>query len=248
MREAEGKAAPRSKDLILLGTVHSDPMGFARTRDFLDTCLPDLILLELSPFALSYRKEHAPFLLKTLRENLRIAAGKMGVEFSRSIRHPRIAPIFRQISLPFEYRAARKYSRKTGTIVIPVDYSGFSREWIGTWPELISTGNLEQLLREDEIVQDASEQYWLAARRIDSAKPVRLLPAGSDSALWQEREHHLAGEITREIERRRPARPLYLGGWTHLVHSEGWQSLRDILGIPRSRCLLLDRFLLQSTP
>lgn len=242
MSVAGDAAHGRVPALVLMGTVHSDPLGVRRTTAFLEAYRPELVLLELSPFALRYRKEHTPSLLKTLRANLRTAAGRLGIHFKQAIRHNRIVAIIRQISLPFEYRASASYARKTGVPVIPIDKSEFSRQWIETWPEMLSAANLEMLLRCEDRIESVAGQYALAARKLSASSPEPLFAAEPEAALWGDREKHLACSVTAELEKMRPGRAVYLGGWRHLLHAEKAMSLRDMLDVPSTACLLLDRY------
>lgn len=150
--------------LILLGTVHNDPQGFKRLREFLEREKPDCILVELSPYALRYRLRHQRYLHKTLTRNLRSAAAESNVPLIEAFQHPEVAAIRRQISLPMEYRAAASYAQTGLSGVFPVDYSLFSRKWIATWPELLSPRNLCILLTQPSTTRFISSIYDLAAR------------------------------------------------------------------------------------
>jgi pheromone shutdown protein TraB len=64
--------------LFLLGTMHSDPDGLGRAARFFRAANPDLILVELSPFARVFRRKHQPSFEKLLRLNLAVAAARRG--------------------------------------------------------------------------------------------------------------------------------------------------------------------------
>jgi len=231
--------------LILLGTVHSDPLGYGRTKAFLSDYRPDLILVEISPFALQYRKEHAVRLLGELLSNLRHAAQKAGIDFGQALRHSAIRAIARQLALPFEYRASAAYAAKFFATVVPVDWSEFSRRWIGTWPELISTANLEVLLRREDSQPSIAGRYEQAAARIGGDRSAIHVQVGKDLPAWQDRERHIEAEIRSNLARSGPRRPLYIGGWQHLVAGGEPRSLRELLEIGLSSCHLLDRGTIQ---
>lgn len=230
----------RPKELLLLGTVHSDPLGYKRTAAFLRAMRPDLIMVEISPYALAYRRQHACGQMRTLLKNLRSVCRNLNLDFKEAVRNPHISLIARQISVPFEFRASADYSRKYGVEVIAVDFSEFSRKWISTWEELISEGNIQQLLKLRSATVSASSQYDLAARHI-RAKSMYDFHYGRDIELWRKREIHIAKEICSALERLRPQRPLYIGGWWHLTSAEQIRTVRDLLGIALSSCCLLDR-------
>ncbi len=132
--------------LVLLGTVHCEPDGFSKSLLFFERYKPDLILVEISDFALKFRQEHSSELRDLVLARLRFVSQKRGIDFEIALAHAQIASILRQISFPFEYSASSAYARRTGTPLVAVDYSGFSRKWIKTWPEMISAGNIEILM------------------------------------------------------------------------------------------------------
>ncbi len=227
--------------LILLGTVHSDPKGFSRTRTFLEGYGPDLIMVEISPFALKFRKERSSELRKAFLERLQIAARKLKIEFAVALKHAQIASILRQIGIPYEYRASTAYAKKTGIDLVAVDYSEFSREWIETWPEMTSAANIERLLELASGAPSVASLYAQAARRIGGGPSLPENVPGGDVSGWQERERYMAAEITSALERLSPARPVYIGGWWHLSREGSIKTLRELLGVGAESCRLLDR-------
>lgn len=235
---AESAAA---RGLMLLGTVHSDRRGFARTRAFLETYGPDLVLVEISPFGVEFRKKHSVELRKTLRERVGIVDKKLGISHAAALRHSRIADIYRQFGLPFEYRAAATYAKKAAIEVLTVDSSDFSREWIATWPEMISEENIELLLGLESTAPRTSALYARAAREIAEGPSGPALH-GTDAGIWQKREEYMAAQMVSALERFHPARPVYLGGWWHLTWGGSVRTLREILGVLAGGCVLVDRW------
>ena len=224
--------------LILLGTVHFDPKGFSRTRIFLEHHRPDLILVEISAFALKFRKEHSSELRKIFLEHLRTISKKLKIEFSRAVKHVQITAILRQIRIPFEYRASATYAKKTGIDLIGVDCSDFSRRWIETWQEMISAENIELLLELESSGLPVSSLYAQAAGRI-SGEPSLPETRPADALRWQERERQMACEITCSLERFNPLRPVYIGGWWHLCCGTSIKTVRELLGIEAACCRLI---------
>jgi hypothetical protein len=227
--------------LVLLGTVHSDPNGFSRTRAFLELYGPDLILVEISPFALQFRKEHSSELRKTLFCNIRTVSKKLGIGQGAIQKHAQIASVLRQFAIPFEYRASAAYSKRAGARLVAVDYSDFSRQWIGTWPEMISSENIEQLLQLKGSSPSVSSLYAGATRRLGGCDFYPDTLPGGDAHCWREREEHMAAEITSAVRVFDPKRPVFIGGWWHLSSGRSVRTLREILGVGPSSCLLLDR-------
>ncbi|MDR3557204.1 MAG: hypothetical protein P4L55_20815 [Syntrophobacteraceae bacterium] len=232
----EGQSAP----LVLLGTVHCDPDGFVRSLAFFERYQPDLLLVEISPLGLKFRKERSPRLHELLLERVRTASRKLGLDFHTAMAHAHIASILRQISLPFEYRAAAAYAEKTGAPLAAVDYSGFSRKWIKTWPQMLSARNIELLLGMENRAVRVCALYARAARRI--YEEDAFFEAGRiDAPLWRRRETLMAGEIAAALKRFTPQRPVYIGGWWHLCRGADIKTIRDLLGIPETSCILLHR-------
>jgi hypothetical protein len=240
-----GAKAPAG--LILLGTVHYDPKGFSRTRAFLEGHGTDLILVEISPFSLQFRKEHSSELRITFLRNLQAVCQKLGIEPGHARRHVQIASILRQMAIPFEYRASASYARRAGARIAPVDYSAFSRKWIETWPEMISTENIEQLLKLKNSSPSISSLYAQAAMRTGIARTSHpeILPAG-DAPGWQKREESMADKIATALRAFNPLRPVYIGGWWHLSFGGSVRTLREILGVSPDCCMLLDQVPLRS--
>ncbi len=133
---------PESTQFCLMGTVHGDPRGFQRLRHFLQRFQPDLILVEMSPFAWTFRKTHRRALHRTLNENIRQAAIPMGWNWQRALRHPQMQAIRRQIAMPFEFRASYRYARAHSKWLLLIDRSDFSVPLLACWSDLLSATNL----------------------------------------------------------------------------------------------------------
>jgi hypothetical protein len=236
-----------SSALLLLGTVHGDPKGFTRLTRFLTGWQPDLILLELSPYARSFRLRHQRSLQRLLTRHVELAAGPYRWNRRKALAHPQILAIRRQLALPFEYRATSRYARQNGKKLLLVDYSPFSRKLIAGWKQLLTVPNLAQLLclpvvPKSEAVEHA---YRKARRLLEDRDPLSTFRsqcgAVAMTSLWREREHCMVEKVRDALSRRQPAKAVYVGGWQHLAAHESPSSLRDHLMIGASRCLLLDR-------
>lgn len=251
MRSRSPSGSPVSR-LILVGAVHGDPLGYARTQLCLHALQPDLLFVELSPYGKAFRSDNQAALQRTLHSNLSVAAGKHAMPLRRALGHPEIKAIRRQLALPFEYRAAFRYSRASGAGLFLVDDSSFSRRIIASWPEMLSAENLSLLLslsRESRFAM--TSLYDLAARRIRSEGPAvfDLAEAGTAEAdpLWKLRERRMADAVRSVLWSRHCRKAVYLGGWRHLATGGNLPSLRELLGIGPSQCHLLDRGLLCSS-
>jgi len=182
-------------------------------------------------------------LQRELCRNLKKAAERIGIDPKQALRHPEVRAIRRQVSLPFEYRAAARYCAKSGAELFLADSSKFSRKWIETWDELISHENLHSLLYLPWDSFAVDREYEAAARAIGGQWKAadRNAPDDPDDPAWQQRELFMARRIRELLDAHRPLLPLYVGGWRHLVSGDKELTLRDILEIEPSRCLLLDR-------
>jgi hypothetical protein len=235
--------------LTLVGTVHADDQGFSRTECLLRSLQPDLFLVELSPYGKTFRSSNQVVMQEVLDRNLRVAAEKCRLPFKDALTHPEIKAVRRQIVLPFEYRAAWRYSRARGTELLLVDFSSFSRRMISSWPEMLSSENLATLLslpRDSRLA--ITKAYDFAERGLRGESPTMACIAETSDPetdpFWNKRERHMAGAIRSALRKRRPMRPVYLGGWQHLTVGGRFPSLRELLGIDLRQCYLLDRGLL----
>ncbi len=236
--------------LFLAGTVHHDSRGFTRLASLLRSMRPDAVFVELSPFAWMFRKRHQKTLTTVLNGNAARAARSCGISTHDALIHPHITAVRRQLSLPFEYRASSAYARSTGSALFLADYSGFSREWIASWRELISEENLRGLLTASPARHSAGRLYTAAAKSIaqDVDPYDGIMIPDEDLEPWRHRECRMARKICSILRVRRPRRALYVGGWWHLTTGGKTRTLREMLGVPLSHCILLDRGFLGSSP
>lgn len=234
--------------LVLLGTVHLDPAGAGRLGDFLRRFPPDLIFLEMSPYSLRYRKSQRRKLLRRMERNIREAARQCGIPQHRAWQHPEIQLIRTQINLPYEYRVSAGYARRSGAGILLVDRSEFSRDLIVNWKELIDSRNLSSLLampspprRSAAALYDSAARHLHHAPEASAPHPGVALCDPAKRELWEAREAHISRRILAGLLSRRPARPLYIGGFQHLLAGGAMRSLRERLDVPPARCFLLDR-------
>lgn len=230
--------------LTCIGTVHYDPAGYTLLKRFLDHLQPDLILLELSPYGRRYRRRHQRDLLRGLLENLKIATEQVGVTLRQALKNPEIAAIRRQLSLPYEYRAARSYARLRGASLRLVDASSFSMQWILQWTSLVKTENLFQLLRAPSRRISVQESYRIAQEALQDQDFRKAwlhsrIASNTNSGFENIREQTMANRISMHIAFRRPRVPIFIGGWAHLVGGIERKTLRTLLSLSPSQCRLL---------
>lgn len=233
MTDSSSQSSSLNQDsaLILIGTVHGDPRGYARALTLLNHLRPDLVTVEISSFSLRYRlKNEAGWQRRLDRALAELPAG--------AARHLALQRLTAQIALPFEVRAARHYHRNGGISWRPLDLGAPARRHLPRYgPELLSPVNLQNLLS----TPDGSLQEWAAAEfrraRLALARPAwRPFPGGGSET--GRREHFIARRLRRLISRY--GRVAHLGGWEHLVNWQDsgglWRDLADL----RPRRLLLD--------
>ena len=178
--------------------------------------------VEVSRFSLRYRQRQEPhwqrLLAQALEELPREAAG-----------HLAIRRLMAQVSLPFEVRAARDYSRQYGVPWRPLDLGAPSRRHLPRYArELLSPENLKALLAtEDEPLEDyVAGEYQRA--RLAGRRP-RWRPLGSNPET-RRRERLQARRLRQHLASY--GRVAHLGGWEHLVSWQEeiglWQELADL--------------------
>ncbi len=210
-----------SSSLILLGTVHGDPRGYERAEKLLQQLKPDLVTVEVSRFSLRYRQRQGgrwQHLLQQALEELPAAAG-----------HLAIRRLMAQVSLPFEVRVAREYSRLAGAPWRPLDLGEPSRRHLPRYArELLSPENLKALLAtEDAPLEDYVAGEYRRAR-LACRRPLWRL--SGENPETRRRERLLARRLRHHLARY--GRVAHLGGWEHLVPwRDGtgmWQDLADL--------------------
>jgi len=228
-----------------MGTVHSDPDGFRRLTRWLEVLQPDLILVELSPYGRLFRRRRQREYQKSLAENLRRAAQLTGITLRHAFEHPEIDAIRRQICYPFEYRAARSFAALRKIPLALVDHSPFSMRCILQWPTLIAVDNLVHLLRMPVSRPPIEKQYRQAQEWLQGRDPTRsyqdLNPLDEETLHWDRRERYMADQIGFRLRAGRTLRPLFVGGWLHLASGPKRATLRSLLLLARTQCLLLSK-------
>jgi hypothetical protein len=218
-------------NLILIGTVHGDPRGYARAMKLLGHLRPGLLTVEISPFSLRYRQQHGTRWQRQLATALaRLDAG--------AARHLAIQRLAAQVALPFEVRAARDYRGRAGVPWRALDLGFLARRHLPRYgPELLSPANLESLLSTpDGSLGDFVAAEFQRARLAMARVPRRPFSPGAPET--PRREKFLARRLRSLVSQDR--RVVHLGGWEHLVDwqdSPGlWRDLADL----KPRRVLLD--------
>ncbi|MBN2497239.1 MAG: hypothetical protein JXR96_21785 [Deltaproteobacteria bacterium] len=193
--------------LVLVGTVHLDPQGGRSLRALLDELRPELITVEVSAYAIEFRKHIASDLAGLMAPYRRVDGGlPPGLEAAAA-----------QLELPFEYAASEEWAARRGARLEAVGDSRLSRRLLGRLQrELLTPENLASLAaRPGTGLAAEVEQAWQLARR-RARRPL-------DTAAAAERER---------VERALAKRIRKAGaGELDCVHAGGWEHLEGLCGL-----------------
>ena len=227
-----------SSSLVMVGTVHRDPKGFGKLLRILEREAPNFITVEISPYALEFRAKQATHFRAILRENLKKIQREEGESYRRFLSHGEIQGIFLLLKVPFEWRAAEGYARRSRIGLKAIDLSAYSEEKLARISELIEIDNLRTLLQSSSPA--IIDQVIFQNRRAQNLWN-QPLAGGSPQEEIQERERHMAGEIRRLLEKGNKRKILHVGGWEHLLPASQGKSLFARLGkFKPCRILLTD--------
>jgi len=212
--------------LILVGTVHRDPKGYARLFRLLERESPALVTVEISPYSRTFRVQQSSLIRNTLRENLRRIQKEEGRPLSTILAHSLIMGVFFLLKEPFEWRAAKSYAAQYGVLLQDIDLSPFAQDNLAHLSELIALKNLRTLLHLNspafaDLVQS---QYSRAGFLFHHPPSTRLTPKA-----FQEREVYMAEKIRKLAQGINGGKILHVGGWEHLIDSPGGNSLFGLL-------------------
>lgn len=225
-----------SQGLLLLGTIHRDPQGAARLGRALEGLAWGLVSVEVSPYALAYRRRRGAGLLASLELNLPQAAQLAGLDLAAAQAHPACAWLRAYLQVPFEWRVAREQAARRGAPCLALDFSQISRRLLADTPELVSVANLGQVLAGPPPPGAELERRRAAALLAGRGGWPR--PAAPEP----QREAGLARRLRRlmAVAERRGLLPLvHVGGWQHLLAGQEPPALAERLGLPPSACILV---------
>ena len=220
-----------SASLILIGTVHGDPRGYARVLGLLERFRPEVVTVEISRFSLRYRGIWEARWRRQLQKTLAALPPE-------AQGHPALQMVAAQIALPFEYRAARDYCRQNGAKCLPLDLGGLSRRHLPRYGrELLSPDNLRALSAEPrESLEEAVAREFRRARAALARPPWRL--AQAESPETRRREIFVGRRLKRLTAKH--GRVVHLGGWEHLVPWLEGGGLLSLLAEQQPYILLAD--------
>jgi hypothetical protein len=222
-------------ELLVLGVIHRDPQGADRLVQALDARPWGLISVEVSAFALRWRRGPGRQLLAALEANLPAAAVRAGLSQDQARRHPALAWLRAYLCPPYEWLVAREAAARRGAPCVALDFSLQSRRLLAEAPELVTVANLAQLLTAPAPATAALERR--RAADLLSGRGGWPRPPAPEPG----REAGLARRLTRLLAtaRRSGRLPLvHLGGWQHLLAGQNPPGLADRLGLPSQARIL----------
>jgi len=226
--------------IVLVGTVHRDPKGYIKLVSILNEERPDFITLEMSPYAVRFRRGKGRVLISRVFEILKkIREENPRFATQDPADHPAIRHVIAILDFPYEYQAATAISLSRGIPFQCIDRSDFSREKLSRLEgELVTEENMRKLLDLDpvEFNEGLSREYGLAAMAL---RAPEIFNSFSDRFEMIARDQHVARKIRGIAERSRCCKLLHIAGWKHLVTAGSGESLCELLSnlSPRRRLL-----------
>jgi len=222
--------------LLMVGTVHRDPLGKAKLLRLLRWEQPSVVSVEMSPYGRIFRSQQAAVFRSALRENLRNIHQEEGLAWRRILSHSAIQGIFLLLKEPYEWRAARAYGEETRCKVQDIDLSGYSEEKLSHLSELVSRENLHTLLSLPfPGLNEQVRNHYGRARFLFSHPP----PVWLENWELRERESIMAEKIRGLALQEAGGKTVHIGGWEHLLECSGQPSLYKLLQDLNPRRVLL---------
>lgn len=211
---------------LMLGVVHRDPDGEQRLSAALDRLRPTWVTLEISPYAVAFRRARGAQLLARLEELT--PSGKAD--------HGEIQAIRETLLVPFEVRAVESYAKKHDCRVDLVDDSDLSRRLLAdVEAELLTADNLRNLTQRSDVpLARTVDSFYRRTRRLLADEPVAPVLLGfpvERLALLQVRDERMAAVIRDVRADMDGASWLHVGGVFHLLRVRGlkllWEQFAD---------------------
>jgi pheromone shutdown protein TraB len=242
---SEAANEPDIPALTLIGTVHRDPRGAERLLSLLRRLHPDLITLEMSEKAFTYRQGEARRLLLRLDHILEQLAGDLPADLQKLQAHPAVADIRTLLALPFEYQATAAYAAEAAVPLHLIDLSDVSAAKLRrVEADLITYRNLKILVTLPADAEKSDfEGYGRAHAMItrDPGETVRqaYLEGRRGAEGIGPRDRWMAGRMRRLLTDRHGGHLVHVGGWVHLIADARGETLYSLLADLKPKRLLL---------
>jgi len=208
---------PKFCQALIIGVAHLDPQGESRLLRAFRQWKPDLITLEVSEYAIAFRRDNG----ERLRQKL------LALTEPIHDAHGQIAALFAKLQIPFEVTAADAYCRECGGWFHCLDDSDLSRQYLNEFAfEAISADNVAHLLTMENLpLARQVERVYRRVRRLLADEPVIPALLGNDRrlAMMQRRDELMQKRVEMMLRERRPRRWIHVGGAEHLLRIKGYR-------------------------
>lgn len=193
----------------MLGIIHRDRRNDEVLGKWIDSLMPEVITLELSPYGLAFRRANAGAYRKRIED---------AVWALRSEGHPclpgDVDDLYAYVDIPREFAVAEEYCGRSGAHLHPVDMDLFSWMKLREIDELTSRENIEKLL--DGKNPGGGTEKVLANLYFRSG-----VTAFSYTDEMVMRDRFMCNGIGLLAKRFSGARFLHIAGWRHLTDPLG---------------------------
>jgi pheromone shutdown protein TraB len=217
--------------LTLIGTVHRDPQGLQRLSALLERLQPDLLTLEMSPYALRYRQTRGPSQLLRLERILE----RLAIETGRSLQELQscqaVVDIHKLLALPYEYQTASDYADRHDCRLALIDIAEISALKLKRVESgLITYRNLKILTALPEAAATHRQESYTSAQALLLNNPA----AAVRSAFLRQRrglegvgprDQLMAEQIRRLLQDGACQHLVHIGGWVHLLEDPQGETL-----------------------
>ncbi len=162
-----------SSGLVLVGTVHHDPIGYDKLQRVLAAVRPDIITLELSSYGRGFRTKYSRRLSMRIRSHAQALQGP-GSEPLR-ILPATVEQLLAAVAFPFEYCAAREYAAACRVPLYCIDLSRISRRRLRMLKnEALTRRNIATLLSlpDKNLLNSVNMCYKKAAAAWNETRPA----------------------------------------------------------------------------
>jgi hypothetical protein len=219
------------RQLTLIGTVHRDPQGHQHLFSLLEQLQPQLITLEMSPYALQYRLMRGRPQFLRLQRILERLARETGRSLQQLQSHQAVRDIYKLLKLPYEYQAAKAFADHAGIPLELIDDSEISSLKLKRVESgLITFRNLKILTSLPGTEQPPQPESYATAQNLLLGNPSAtaclafLQQRRGDEGVGP-RDRVMAARI-RQRKEQIAERPLvHIGGWVHLLEDPRGETL-----------------------
>lgn len=231
---------PPSSGLVLVGTVHHDPIGYDKLQRVLASVLPDIITLELSSYGRGFRTKNSRKLSLRIRSHAQALQTRNSG--TRKILPAAVEQLLAAVSFPFEYCAARDYAAACRVPLYCIDLSRISRRRLCLLKdEALTRHNIVTLLAlsDKNLLNSVNLCYKRAAAVWSEPGDCLYLPAASDPT-DSERDWHMSRRLRNLCAKFPRKLILHIAGWEHCANSAGPHNLYGLLRDLSPQRILLD--------